>query len=145
MQVYKDAETASGRQNIAEEIHCCRWDGGVMEEMKLKDFTIYDTPLWLGRLLEEQEERCQRELKGASKAYNEILEESRKLMDKYPFIEDIADNNEPQGPLKLSDEETKALTRFMYLEGERRSWEGAELYLMECHDTLGLLQLVDML
>ena len=72
MQVYKDAETASGRQNIAEGIHCCRWDGGVMEGMKLKDFTIYDTPLWLGRLLEEQEERCQRELKGASKAYNEI-------------------------------------------------------------------------
>lgn len=143
--MYKDAETASGRQNIAEGIHCCRWDGGVMEGMKLKDFTIYDTPLWLGRLLEEQEERCQRELKGASKAYNEILEESRKLMDKYPFIEAMADNTDLREPLELGDEETKALTRFMYLQGERRSWEGVQMYLMGCHDTLGILQLVGML
>lgn len=143
--MHKDAEAASGRQTAAEEIYCCGWDGGVMGGMKPKDFTIYDTPLWLGKLLEEQEERCQRELKSASKEYNEILEESRKLMDKYPFIEAMADNNEPQGPMELGDEETKALTRFMYLEGERRSWEGAELYLMGCHDTLGLLQLVGML
>ena len=40
--------------------------------MKLKDFTIYATPLWLGMLLEQQEERCQRELKMESKEYNEI-------------------------------------------------------------------------
>lgn len=116
-----------------------------MGGMKLKDFTIYDTPLWLGKLLEEREERCQRELKSASKEYNEILEESRKLMDKYPFIEAMADNNEPQGPLELGDEEAKALIRFMYLEGERRSWEGVQMYLMGCHDTLGILQLVGML
>ena len=43
------------------------------------------------------------------------------------------------------DEETKALTRFMYLQGERRSWEGVQMYLMGCHDTLGILQLVGML
>lgn len=143
--MHKDTEAASGRQTAAGEDYCCGWDGGAREGMKLKDFTIYDTPLWLGMLLEQQEERCQRELERASKEYNEILEEIRKLMDKYPFIEAMADNNEPQGSLELSDEEIKALTRFMYLEGERRSWEGAELYLMGCHDTLGLLQLVGML
>lgn len=143
--MHKDAEAASGRQIAAEEDYRCGRDGGVMGGMKLKDFTIYDTPLWLGKLLEEQEERCQRELKGASKEYNEILEESRKLMDKYPFIEAMADNNEPQGLLELSDEEKKALTRFMYLEGERRSWEGVQMYLMGCHDTLGILQLVGIL
>jgi len=143
--VHKDAEAASGRQTAAEEDYRCGWDGGVMGGMKLKDFTIYDTPLWLGKLLEEQEERCQRELKGASKEYNEILEESRKFMDKYPFIEAMADNTDLREPLELGDEETKALTRFMYLEGERRSWEGVQMYLMGCHDTLGILQLVGML
>ena len=48
-------------------------------------------------------------------------------------------------PLELGDEESRALTRFMYLEGERRSWEGVQMYLMGCHDTLGILQLVGML
>ncbi len=116
-----------------------------MEGMKLKDFTIYDTPLWLGMLLEQQEERCQRELRVSSKEYNEILKECSELMEKYPFIETMADNDELEEPLDLSGEETKALTRFLYLESERRSWEGVEMYLMGCHDTLGILQLVGMI
>lgn len=88
--------------------------------MKLKDFTIYATPLWLGMLLEQQEERCQRELKMDSKEYNEILEEIGKIMRKYPFMEAMADNDEPEGTLMLSEEEIKAFTRFLFLESGRR-------------------------
>lgn len=110
--------------------------------MKRKDFTIYAAPLWLGMLLEQQEERCQRELKMESKEYNEILEEIGKIMKKYPFMEATADNDESEGTLMLSEEEIKAFTRFLLLESERRDWEGIQMYLMGCCDTLEILQLL---
>lgn len=82
--------------------------------ISLKDFSIYNPPLWLNMLLEEMEERCQRELREDSEEYKKIVEESRRLMEKYPLIEELIDNGDLCKPLKFSSEETKALSRFLF-------------------------------
>lgn len=118
-----------------------RKDGWFMG-ISLKDFSIYKAPLWLNTLLEEMEERCQRELREDSEEYKKIIEESGRLMKKCPFIAELTDNGEFYKPLKFSSEETKALSRFLFLETGRRDWEGIQMYLMGCRDTLEILGLL---
>lgn len=110
--------------------------------ISLKDFSIYKPPLWLNTLLEEMEERCHRELKEDSEQYKEIVEESKKLMKKCPLIEELIDNEELSEPLNFSSEDTKALSRFLFLETGRRDWEGIQMYLMGCRDTIEILRLL---
>lgn len=110
--------------------------------ISLKDFSIYKSPLWLNTLLEEMEERCQRELREDSEEYKKIIEESGKLMKKCPLIEELTDNEDLCKPLEFSSEETKALSKFLFLETGRRDWEGIQMYLMGCHDTLEILRLL---
>mgnify|MGYP001073326630 CR=1 FL=1 len=108
----------------------------------LKDFSIYKTSVWLNALLEEMEERCQRELGEESEQYKGIVEESRRLMKKCPLIEELLDNEELSEPLNFSSEDTKALSRFLFLETGRRDWEGIQMYLMGCRDTIEILRLL---
>lgn len=110
--------------------------------ISLKDFSIYNPPMWLNTLLEEMEERCQRELGEDSEEYKEIVEESGRLMKKCPFIEELTDNEELNKPLKFSGEDVKAFSRFLFLETGRRDWEGLQMYLMGCRDTMEFLRLL---
>lgn len=108
----------------------------------LKDFSIYEPPLWLNMLLEEMEVRCQRELGEDSEQYKEIVRECRKLMKKCPLIEELIDNEDLCKPLEFSSEDTMALSRYLFLETGRRDWEGIQMYLMGCRDTMEILRLL---
>lgn len=113
--------------------------------MNMKKFTIYNPPRWLNELLEELEQRCERELTEESELYNEILEEDRELMKKYLFIAMLADTDEIKEPLSLNLEETKALSRFLFLENGKRDMEGIQMFLFGSRYTLEILQLLKMI
>lgn len=113
--------------------------------MNMKDFTIYDLPLWLNAGLEELDSKCTEQLKEDSDFYNEILEESSKILRQYPFLSALIDREVIQKPMELSMEETVALSRFLALENDRRDMENIEMYLLGCRHTLEALQLLKMI
>lgn len=116
-----------------------------MGKMNLKRLNIYSSPLWLNTLLEELEETCSKELTKESELYNEMQKECGELMEKYSFIAKLVDNDEIEKPLKLSLEETRALSRFLFLESGRRDLEGIEMCLLGCRYTMEVLQLLKMI
>ena len=113
--------------------------------MKMKDFTTYDLPLWLNTAVEELEHRCIEELKEENIFYNEVLEESSKLLEQYRFISSLSDRDPVAEPIELSLEETKALSRFLALENDRRDMESIQAYLLGCRHVLEVLQLLKMI
>ncbi len=113
--------------------------------MKLKNFTTYDLPLWLNAAVEELEHRCIEELKEENLFYNEVLEESSKLLKQYRFLSTLSDRDPVTEPMELSLEETKALSRFLILENDRRDMESIQAYLLGFRHALEVLQLVKMI
>ena len=113
--------------------------------MKMKDFTTYDLPLWLNAAVEELERRCIAELKEENLFYKEVLEETSKLLNQHRFISTLADKDPITEPMNLSLEETKALSRFLALEGDRRDMENIQSYLLGCRHALEILVLLKMI
>ena len=110
--------------------------------MKINDIDLYNLPLWLNGVAEKLEEGCQEELKKESDLYNQVLEESGEILDKYRFISTIIDGDVIRKPMNLAVSELEALSRFWRLETKQRDMENLQTYLLGGRNMLELLQLL---
>lgn len=109
--------------------------------MNINDIDIYNMPIWMGGIVDAINNHCEVLLK-ESEQYNRIVDESQKLMDTYDFISILIDGDEIKEPLKLSLIETKALSRFLSLDDDRRYMELLQTYLMGCRHMFEVLQIL---
>lgn len=112
--------------------------------MNINDIDIYNMPLWMGEIVDEINNHCEVLLR-ESEQYKRIVDESHYLMETYNFISTLIDRDEIKELLKLSLEETKALSRFLSLDDDRRYMEVLQTYLMGCRHVISILQLIKVL
>lgn len=110
--------------------------------MKFDDIDIYNLPKWLEGIFEGIESLCHETLKKESEAYRNILNETNDLLEKYRVISMIFDGDTINESLKLSAEEGKALTRFCYLESDRKEIEATQIYLIGAKHMWELMELL---
>lgn len=113
--------------------------------MKLGDIDIYNLPLWLNGIYEELDKICAEELKKESAFYNQVLEESNKLLGRYQFISTLIGRDEITEPIQLTISEARVLSRFLALDTDRRDMETTQMYIMGGRHMLQLLQLLKMI
>lgn len=112
--------------------------------MNLKNIDIYDLPVWFGSIIEEVDILCAESL-GESVSYHKITEERFRLLERHRFLTKLADNDGLDEPLKLTDEETKALSRFFALEYDKARAESIQMYLLGAKHIIRVLQSLDII
>lgn len=113
--------------------------------MKINDIDLYNLPLWLNGAAGKLEEGRREELEKESDFYNQVLEESGEILDKYRFISTIIDGDTNTKPMNLTVLELEALSRFWRLETDRKDMENLQMYLLGGRHMLELLQLLKMI
>lgn len=113
--------------------------------MRINDIDLYNLPLWLNGIAEKLEEGCRKELEKESDFYNQVLEESDNILEKYRFISTIIDGDTITKPINLSISEVEALSRFLILETDRKDMENLKMYLLGGRHMIQLLQLLNMI
>lgn len=113
--------------------------------MKMSDMDIYHLPDWLGKIVDEIEERGRSELLKESPQYARMEEESSGILEHFEFISTLIDRDKITAPMDMGTTEAKALSRFLALEHDMDDLMRIKIYLMGCRHTVQFLKLAGLL
>lgn len=113
--------------------------------MKMSDMDIYHLPEWLGKIVDEIEERGRKELLKESTQYARMDEESSRILEHFKFISILIDRDSITAPMDMGITESRALSRFLALEHDMDDLLRIKMYLMGCRHTVHFLRLAGLL
>lgn len=113
--------------------------------MKMSDMDIYHLPEWLGKIVDEIEEKSRKELLKESAQYARMDEESSRILEHFKFISTLIDRDGITAPMDMGITEARALSRFLALENDMEALLRIKIYLVGCRHTVRFLRLVGLL
>lgn len=113
--------------------------------MKISDMDIYHLPEWMGKIVDEIEDRGRNELLKESPQYARMDEESKEILDYFEFISTLIDRDKITTPMDMGITEAKALSRFLALENDMNDLLKIQIYLMGCRHTVQFLRFAGLL
>ena len=113
--------------------------------MKMSDMDIYHLPEWLGKIVDEIEEKSSIELFKESAQYARMDEESSRILEHFKFISTLIDRDGITAPMDMGITEARALSRFLALENDMEALLRIKIYLVGCRHTVRFLRLAGLL
>lgn len=111
----------------------------------MSDMNIYHLPEWLGKIVDEIEEKGRKELLKESPQYVQMEEESKGILEHFKFISTLIDRDKITSPMDMGTTEAKALSRFLALEHDMDDLMRIKIYLMGYRHTVQFLRLSGLL
>ena len=104
-----------------------------------------DLPEWLGKIVDEIEEKSRKELLKESAQYARMDEESSRILEHFKFISTLIDRDGITAPMDMGITEARALSRFLALENDMEALLRIKIYLVGCRHTVRFLRLAGLL